>query len=324
MNLRSYFKETQNLHPSSSAILGSGEFRKKGARVKNWKIRSYYIKDDQKLLYFDPVTKEPKGILDISDVELSIGPTENLNKSGCSNFSNEKGHSVYLSTPAKSMEIVFDTTRAAKNFCSQLLLVSSKNRTNIMRFLKAMKWEDIDGKYYACMCVLIPDPLVAVPILVQRPISQPQGVSFSSSSIDPSLIDDDDEYDDEYDITTTTEGEVDGFIKLRPTVDELLCGEVEARSRSRSLPSSSNDDEFSGGRIYSNSVTPIPCGSSGHTTLMSGRFYKQGGSALSLAISSHSSQELFENIGNFVILKFGSEQCCLPLMTPTPLCLSAT
>jgi hypothetical protein len=145
MNLRSYFKDTQNLRPSPSAIIGNGEFRKKGARVKNWKIRSYYIKDDQKLLYFDPLTKEPKGILDISDVELSIGPLENLNKSGCSNFSNEKGHSVYLSTPAKSMEIVFDTTRAAKNFCSQLLLVSAKNRTNILRFLKAMKWDDLDG-----------------------------------------------------------------------------------------------------------------------------------------------------------------------------------
>lgn len=156
MNLRSYFKETQNTPlPSSVTILGTGEFRKKGARVKNWKIRSYYIKNDQKLLYFDPITKEPKGILDISDVELSIGPMENLQKSGCSNFSNEKGHSIYLSTPMKSMELVFDTTKAAKNFCSQLLLVSSRNRNQILRFLNAMKWDDIEGQVTLVLFLLL-------------------------------------------------------------------------------------------------------------------------------------------------------------------------
>lgn len=131
MNLRSYFTETKNnnLPPK---IIGSGEFRKKGSKIKNWKIRSYYIKNDRKLIYFDPITKEPKGIFDISFVELSNGPIDNLNKSGCSDFSIEIGHSIYMSSYNKSMELVFDTTKAAKNFVSQLIQAAPNNRSNIL------------------------------------------------------------------------------------------------------------------------------------------------------------------------------------------------
>lgn len=120
-----------------------------------------------------------------------------------------------------------------------------------------------------------------MPVLVQRPITPESTIHSTSTStnIEHPLVEDDDEYDDEYDITTTTEGEVDGFIKCHPTVDELLRGEVQARSRSQSLPSSNNDDEFSGGRIYPNPSTQIPNERSGHTTLMTGRFYKQGQSS---------------------------------------------
>jgi hypothetical protein len=137
MNLRSYFKDTQSAVPagapiSPANIIGGGEFRKKGARVKNWKIRSYYIKDDHRLLYFDPMTKEPKGVIDVSDIELSIGPLENLQKSGCTNFSTEKGHSLYISSPTKNMELVFDTTKAAQKFCIQLLHATPNNRPNIL------------------------------------------------------------------------------------------------------------------------------------------------------------------------------------------------
>ncbi len=130
-SLRSYFNDSRGTSIPSK-IIGSGEFRKKGARVKNWKIRSYYVKDDRKLLYFDPLTKEPKGILDISFVEISIGPQDNLNKSGCSDFSIEVGHSIYLSTHGKNMEIVFDTTKGLKKFCHQLLQAAPTNRENIM------------------------------------------------------------------------------------------------------------------------------------------------------------------------------------------------
>jgi hypothetical protein len=136
MNLRSYFKETQSTRAgtplSPAKIIGGGEFRKKGARIKNWKIRSYYIKDDHRLLYFDPMTKEPKGVIDVSEIELSIGPLENLQKSGCSNFSTETGHSLYISSPTKNMELVFDTTKAMQKFCIQLLTATPQNRPNIL------------------------------------------------------------------------------------------------------------------------------------------------------------------------------------------------
>ena len=140
MNLRSYFNDTKN-NSLPSQIIGCGEFRKKGSKIKNWKIRSYYIKNDRKLLYFDPLTKEPKGIFDISFVELSLGPIENLNKSGCSDFSVEVGHSIIMTSSSSSfsslssnkhMELVFDTTKVLKNFCCQLIHASPNNRSNIL------------------------------------------------------------------------------------------------------------------------------------------------------------------------------------------------
>jgi hypothetical protein len=111
--------------------------------------------------------------------------------------------------------------------------------------------------------------------------SQPESLpSLSSvSGHGASLIDDDDEYDEEYDITTPTEGEVDGFIKFRPTIDELLHGEEAARNRSRSLASSSMDESLFRGRSGSNSQPLLPS-SSDHATLLTGRFYKQGGPTL--------------------------------------------
>lgn len=106
--------------------------------------------------------------------------------------------------------------------------------------------------------------------------SRPASTSISSNS-QSNYNEDDDEYDEEYDITTSTEGEVDGFIKFRPTVDELLRGEAEARSRSRSLPSSTIEDPTMG-HIYSTSLSANSATSSGsdHSVLLSGRFLKQG------------------------------------------------
>jgi hypothetical protein len=119
MSLRAYLKSKH-----SSEVIGGGEFRKKGSRIKSWKIRAYYIKDDGMLLYFDPVSKEPKGVFDIYNCTLSLGNVENLSKSGCKNFSVEAGHAFNLCNPSdpKVLELVFDTTKEAKKFC---LLLSS-------------------------------------------------------------------------------------------------------------------------------------------------------------------------------------------------------
>jgi hypothetical protein len=127
----------------------------------------------------------------------------------------------------------------------------------------------------------------------------------SASGHGASLIEDDDEYDEEYDITTSAEGEVDGFIKFRPTIDELLHGEEAARSRSRSLVSSSVEETFFGGGRNESNSQPTPFSNSDHPTLLTGRFYKQGPFPL-LPSSGHSrGQVSFASSGNCATLKFG-------------------
>jgi hypothetical protein len=118
--LKEYFKASKEDHPHSHVqIIGGGEFRKKGSQVKSWKIRSYYIKEDGVLMYFDPVTKEPKGVIDITEVAITEGPLENLHTSGCSDFSLESGVSLILTifSESRKMEIVFDTLKEAQRFC---------------------------------------------------------------------------------------------------------------------------------------------------------------------------------------------------------------
>jgi hypothetical protein len=118
--LKEYFRASKEDHPHSHVqIIGGGEFRKKGSQVKSWKIRSYYIKEDGVLMYFDPVTKEPKGVIDITEVAITEGPQENLHTSGCSDFSLESGVSLILTifSESRKMEIVFDTLNDAQRFC---------------------------------------------------------------------------------------------------------------------------------------------------------------------------------------------------------------
>lgn len=130
-SLQNYFKKAKE-NDHSSIILGGGEFRKKGSNIKNWKIRSYYIKDDKKMLYFDPISKEPKGVVDVTEVIVSVGPKENLQKSGSSDFSCEVGYSILLSLLSESinMEVVFDTKKEAQKFC--LLLGYVATASNII------------------------------------------------------------------------------------------------------------------------------------------------------------------------------------------------
>ena len=134
-SLQTYFKKV-NESTEASVILGGGEFRKKGANVKNWKIRSYYIKDDRKLLYFDPISKEPKGVVDVSEVIVSIGPKENLQKSGSSDFSSEVGYSIMISLLCESinMELVFDSKKEVQKFCLLLGYVATASNVTVHLF----------------------------------------------------------------------------------------------------------------------------------------------------------------------------------------------
>lgn len=126
--LKDYFKQSKEEHPTSHIqIIGGGEFRKKGSNVKSWKIRSYYVKEDATLMYFDPITKEPKGVINVSEVAIIEGPKENLQASGCSDFSIEIGVSLILTilSESRKMEVVFDTLKEAQKFCLLLGYVAT-------------------------------------------------------------------------------------------------------------------------------------------------------------------------------------------------------
>ena len=181
--LKEYFKASKEDHTHSHShvqIIGGGEFRKKGSQVKSWKIRSYYIKEDGVLMYFDPMTKEPKGVIDITEVALTEGPIENLHASGCLDFALENGISLMLTifNESRKMEIVFDSLKEAKRFClllsyvataSNLLVRSIQSQTLLSShlpltrkdFVTHMKWDDlavaIQSNFHPLAFILYPE-----------------------------------------------------------------------------------------------------------------------------------------------------------------------
>jgi hypothetical protein len=129
-----------------SKVLGGGIIFKKAQSKDSWKKRTYYIKDDKKLLYFyyGGKAKPPLGMLDVTSSLLSIGPADNVKKSGAL-----KAEAVSItislaneSSDNNSKHLVFETVSEAKKFA--LMIAYASRNSNVVVFAQMMDWSDLE------------------------------------------------------------------------------------------------------------------------------------------------------------------------------------
>ena len=130
------WKGSNNKSPSLQApdVIGAGTFRKKGSRIRSWKLRTYEIHSDGQIVYSDPQTEEVKGTFDITTCELSTGPVENVEKSGLDR-ANAIPIIVTSSVEKRGMEVVFDSLGDAKQFCMWIAKASKANNIKVRSVL---------------------------------------------------------------------------------------------------------------------------------------------------------------------------------------------
>lgn len=110
--------------------IGSGNFRKKGANVKNWKVRKYIIKRDGTLLYLDPSNGALKGTLSCKIIELYKGNPKNIDESGCTILThNDTGFALdlHIIDGSRKLEVVFDSVSDAQTFVEFLRVVATSH-----------------------------------------------------------------------------------------------------------------------------------------------------------------------------------------------------
>ena len=118
----------------SEGRIGSGNFRKKGANVKNWKVRKYIIKRDGTLLYLDPSNGALKGTLSCKIIELYRGNATNIDDSGCTVLAEDDtafALDLHIIEGSRKLEIVFDSVSDAKTFVEFLGIVSSSHNITV-------------------------------------------------------------------------------------------------------------------------------------------------------------------------------------------------
>ena len=143
--LAEYLKKSAD--PSyASKVIGGGIIFKKAQSKESWKKRTYYIKDDKKLLYFyyGGKAKPPLGMLDVTSSLLSIGPLDNIKKSGAL-----KDEAVSITTSLahetpenNTKHFVFETVSEAKKFA--LMLAYTCRNSNVSVFAQMMEWTDVE------------------------------------------------------------------------------------------------------------------------------------------------------------------------------------
>jgi hypothetical protein len=124
-------QENQNI-----IILGGGQMRKRGSTLTKWTRRSYHIKADHKLLYYQYKTTIPKGIIDISEAEISLGRMKNIKRSGIK----ESGDAVSITILApqnkkQNFDLVFDSETEAKKFCFLIACASVSHNVLVRQLL---------------------------------------------------------------------------------------------------------------------------------------------------------------------------------------------
>ncbi len=127
----------------SIAIVGEGFFFKNKAKnvISSWKKRSYKIRADAVLFYFEESTC--KGSVDLTEFELSLGNDKNLDKKSISNeISADSAVCVELLSISEEtkMELVFDSKASTDAFCMALTRVSSKH--NVEQFVTDFHWKE--------------------------------------------------------------------------------------------------------------------------------------------------------------------------------------
>ena len=125
------------------AIVGEGYFFKNNAKnvISSWKKRSYKIRADAVLFYFEDSTC--KGSVDLTEFELSLGNDKNLDKRSInSELSADLAVCLELLSLSEEtkMELVFDSKSSTDAFCMALTRVSTKH--NVEQFVTDFHWKE--------------------------------------------------------------------------------------------------------------------------------------------------------------------------------------
>lgn len=112
--------------------VGNGVFWKKGSAFRTWKKRSYKIRTNGVLTYYDLKTESSKGTFKISKVKLSIGPIENVWDLEANGVSCDAiAVNIYSSDEMRTMELVFLSKVDVKTFCDTLLKASTEHNVKV-------------------------------------------------------------------------------------------------------------------------------------------------------------------------------------------------
>ena len=107
--------------------------------VSSWKKRSFKVREDAVLFYFEENTC--KGSIDLTECELKSGNDRNLEKSRVSESAADTAIPVNIRSTIdqKTTELVFETKETADAFCVLVSKVATKH--NVEEFVTDFHWK---------------------------------------------------------------------------------------------------------------------------------------------------------------------------------------
>lgn len=125
---------------NSLEIVGEGYFWKKGTSIpRTWRRRSYKIRKDAVLFYFD--SGKLRGCLDVTDVQINTGSDKSHASISGLDIVSPIAAELFSIYDNITLELVFDGKESTDRFCMQLMKVSISS-SNIEKFVRNFHWKE--------------------------------------------------------------------------------------------------------------------------------------------------------------------------------------
>lgn len=132
------FLKRKDYHPQ---VIFSGTLMKKGNLVQSWKLREFYVLQQQVFRYVEPSTKVVKGELNLTKCCLEVGNPNNLSLAKYDRGSGAVSVNLidFTESPPRALEMVLANEGEFKELALAIFLVSEDN--NIKALYKQQNWD---------------------------------------------------------------------------------------------------------------------------------------------------------------------------------------